>query len=262
MSMKNIEESPLKIGANTAERLGLAQLYSSRLAPTVGWTDMGGSEHFAQFYKDDSYIVNSIAEYVIHGLKSGDACIVVADGGRLTEIEKLIRGFIPDFDAARSNGSYSRLDAQATLSLIMKGDEPDTTAFVSVIGPLVEKAATQGRNVRIYGEMVGLLCSQQNYSAAIKLEELWNDLKKDHSFSLFCGYPMAGLGDQNAAEYMSHICDVHTNVIPDESYTSLSNLNERLRAIAMLQQRAQQLEAEVVELEQRISQRQMTLQPA
>lgn len=221
---------------------------------------MGSSEHFAQFYKDDHYIVNSIAEYVIHGLKSGDACIVVADGVRLTEIEHLIGGFIPDLDQAKSDGSYSRLEARETLSRIMKADEPDAAAFFSVIGPLVERAAARGRQVRIYGEMVGLLCSQQNYPAAIKLEELWNDLKNDHSFSLFCGYPMAELEDHGAATYMSHICDVHTNVIPDESYTSLSNLNERLKAIAILQQRSQQLEAQVAELEQRISQRQTTLQ--
>jgi hypothetical protein len=51
-------------------------------------------------------------------------------------------------------------------------------------------------------------------------------------------------------------------VIPDESYTSLSNADERLRAIAALQQKTKHLEAELAELEMRIALKQVVLQPA
>ncbi len=260
--MENRETRHLKVGASTAERLGLGQLYSSRIAPTSGWSDMGGAEHFVQFYKDDSYIVNSIAEYVIHGLKSNETCFVVASGEHLIEIEAIINSFTNGLAIAESEGRYIPLDAAETLSQIMAGEMPDADRFLSVVGTKVAAAAATGRKVRIFGEMVGLLCAKENYAAAIRLEELWNELKKDHPFSLFCGYSMGVLDSGTASDHMSQICGTHSRVIPDETYTSLTSGDERLTAIAMLQQRSKQLEAEVAELERRISQRQMSLQPA
>ena len=49
------------------------------------------------------------------------------------------------------------------------------------------------------------------------------------------------------------ICGSHSRVIPSESYVSLTTAEERLRAVAYLQHRAKQLEAELAILQYRIS---------
>jgi hypothetical protein len=236
---------------------GLAQLYSKRIAPTAGWSDMGRSEHFIQFYETDDFIVNSIAEYVIHGLRSGETCIVIATGGHLIGVEKIINSYTNGLETARKEGRYIPLDTVDTLSKLMVGEMPDRELFSSVTGEMVAKAAGNGYEFRVFSEMVRVLCSEGKYAAAVRLEELWNGLRKSHSFPLFCAYSMAGLRSNPAGEHMTGICNNHSRVIPDESYTLLASANERLRAIAFLQQRSRQLEAEVAEFEQLIALKQM-----
>ena len=92
--------------------------------------------------------------------------------------------------------------------------------------------------------MVGILCSDEKFDAAIELERMWNKLKKVHKFSLFCGYSIADLNSKGGTTTMSAICSGHTNVIPTESYSALTGTKERLKHIAMLQQRNKELEAE------------------
>ena len=48
-------------------------------------------------------------------------------------------------------------------------------------------------------------------------------------------------------ELFSDVCAAHSQVIPAESYVALPTANDRLRAIAELQQKAQSLETEIAE---------------
>ena len=98
--------------------------------------------------------------------------------------------------------------------------------------------------------MVALLWAEGKPEAAFELEELWNDLAKSHSFSLRCGYPIAGFSRQQDSEPFQKICAAHGAVIPDETYTSLPSDEERLLSITRLQQKAQALEAANTEREQ------------
>ena len=132
---------------------------------------------------------------------------------------------------------------------------PDKALFDKVIGTLVRNAAKRGR-VRIFGEMVAVLLAEGNPAASLRLEDLWNELRQTQPFSLFCAYSIGGMSKSGKDSFMADVCHGHSRVIPDESYTSLSTADERLRAIAFLQQRGRQLEAELAELEGRISTRQ------
>ncbi len=248
-------ERQLELGARTSAT-GLGELVSRRIAPSSDWTDMGGSEHFVQFYDSDEFIINSVSEYIIHGLKMGQTCIVAATRPHLDEIEVLIEEFGSPVERAKADGRYIPLDAKQTLDLFMADDRPDPDLFASVIGSLIRDAAARSGSIRVYGEMVGVLAAGGNYEAAIKLEDMWNKLRRVHPFSLFCGYPMSAMKNAAAGERMTHICDSHTRVIPDESYTGLTSADERLRMIAMLQQKGKQLEAELATLEHRIAKRQ------
>lgn len=228
---------------------GLSEVAGRRAAPTTDWTDMAADAHFAQFYEADDVIVGAVAEYVIHGLKSDQTVIVVATRAHLARIQKIIGAFGIDPEAARRLGSFVPLDARKTLNSLMRDGRLDAELFESVIGARVKKAESRGRKIRIYGEMVGLLCADDNYAAAIELENLWNSLRKKIPFSLFCGYPMSNL--TTAGNSMTGICDSHGSLIPSESYTGLANTDERLRRIVAIEQRLIQLEAELAELRNR-----------
>jgi DNA-binding NarL/FixJ family response regulator len=92
--------------------------------------------------------------------------------------------------------------------------------------------------------MVALLWAEGNIDAAIRLEQLWNDLARRHAFSLHCAYPITGFHDKTHEAPFLKICSEHSAVIPGESYTGLLSDQDRLRNIAELQQKAQALETE------------------
>jgi signal transduction histidine kinase/ActR/RegA family two-component response regulator len=219
-------------------------------APRSVWSEMGESEHFAQFYETDASLLDSLSGFIGIGLGAGDACIVVATDAHREGLDDRLRLYDLDLAAARASGQYVSLDAAETLSKFTVDGSLVPELFFELIGDIVARAAACGRRVRAFGEMVSLLWAEGDHDGAIRLEGLWNDLRESHSFSLFCGYPMSGFGGESFAEPLSRVCAGHTRVIPAESYTALDDADERLRAILALQQKASALEAEIVERKQ------------
>ena len=237
-----------------AAATGLGELVAKRIAPISDWTDMGRYEHFVQFYESTEFLINSASEYITHGLKVGETCIVAATHDHLQELAAAMGAFQAEFDRAAADGRYVAVDADETLESIIVDGIPDRNAFFQILSPILDAAVERKAEVRIFGEMGGLLCLMDNFGAAVKLEGLWNELRQMYRFSLFCAYPMHSL-DKAAGDVMSTICADHTRVIPEESYTSLTSADARLRKIAHLQQKNRRLQAEIDELELRISNR-------
>jgi PAS domain S-box-containing protein len=144
----------------------------------------------------------------------------------------------------------------------MIGDSPDPRRFTETIGAVIQQMAQGGVRIHAFGEMVALLWADGNRNAAIRLEELWNDLGKSCRFALFCAYPIASFDRESFAEPFNGICKCHSRVIPSESYAAIDSTDERLRAITLLQQKAQSLEAEIAhrqEVEKALSKREREL---
>jgi signal transduction histidine kinase/CheY-like chemotaxis protein len=217
------------------------------LAPRSDWSEMGESDHFVQFYETDAFLLDSLSGYIGTGLSTGDACIVVANGAHRLGLEEKLQASGLDVAAARARGQYVSLDAAETLSKLMVDGQPEPGRFADIVGGIITRAAEGGRRVRIFGEMVALLWAEGSYDAAIRLEELWNGLGQTYSFLLFCAYPMNGFDGEALAEPLGHVCAGHSRVIPAESYTALADADTRLRAITLLQQKAESLQAEITE---------------
>lgn len=216
-------------------------------APHSDWRDMGDGEHFVQFYETDVFLLNTLAGFMSGGLEAGDACIVVATKPHREGLDVRLQAYGLDTAAVRGRGQYLSLDADDTLSKFMVDGSPEPKRFLDAIRSIIARAGEGRPRVRVFGEMVALLWAEGNRAAAIRLEELWNDLGKTESFTLFCAYPMSGFGGQALAEPLGDVCSAHTRVIPAESYTALDDAEERLRTILELQQKARSLEAEIAE---------------
>ncbi|HEX5732028.1 MAG TPA: ATP-binding protein [Blastocatellia bacterium] len=216
-------------------------------APSLCWKEMSEADHFVQFYESDAFLVNSISGFIGDGLSAGDAGIVVATKDRRFGVEKQLQSYGLDTSAASARGQYISLDAAETLSLFMIDGSPEPARFAEIIGRIIGRAAEGRKRVRIFGEMVAVLCANGNHKAAIDLEKLWNGLHDSHAFSLFCAYPMNGFGGHSMAEPFTGVCAEHSRVIPSESYTALSHPDDRSRIIVELQRKAKSLEAEIAE---------------
>jgi signal transduction histidine kinase/ActR/RegA family two-component response regulator len=208
---------------------------------------MGDTDHFVQFYEADGFLLNSLSGFIGKGITAGGSVVVVATESHRNGLDELLQANGVDVAGAKARGQYLALDAADTLTKFMVDGVPDRGRFNEVMGSVVACIADGRSHTRAFGEMVGLLWAEGNYSAALRLEEFWNDLQKVHSFSLFCAYPMNAFGGQRFVEPYGNVCGLHARVIPAESYAGLRDLDARLRAIAQLQQKAKSLETEVTE---------------
>ncbi|HEX4147124.1 MAG TPA: ATP-binding protein [Pirellulales bacterium] len=219
-------------------------------AAQVEWDAVGENEHFVQFYDSDALLVDSISRFARSALAAGHGSVIMATAEHRGGVEQQLAtgGLdVPDLVAA---GRLVLLDAAETLSRFMIAGSPDAALFGSTVGETIARMTRGGRRIHAFGEMVALLWTDGNRAAAIRLEELWNDLGKEHRFALCCAYPIAGFGDRSDEAALSGVCDCHTRVVPVESYAAIDDDDARLRAVAHLQQKAQSLEAEIAHREE------------
>ncbi|MEA2514000.1 MAG: hypothetical protein QOJ59_3487 [Thermomicrobiales bacterium] len=207
--------------------------------------------HTLQFYEADPALLDHLTHYIGAALAAGDAAVVIAtEEHRRGLAERLLaRGL--DIVHAASQGRYISLDAAETMAICVPDGMPDAARFAELVGGVLTRAtaAATGKQPRVavFGELVALLTGQGRYEAALQLEGLWNDLAKTHAFSLHCAYPISTFGREEHGGSIAQICAAHSHVMPAESYSSLADDEQRLRSIALLQQKAQALEIEVAE---------------
>jgi signal transduction histidine kinase len=213
--------------------------------PTPHWG------HCVQFYDEDSALLDELSRFVGTELLSGDAAIVIATKTHRDALSERLQS--RGFDTARAieQGRYIALDAEETLARLMRDGLPNVDLFGEVMGGILNQASAAAerktRRIAAFGEMVALLWARGNAAAAVRLEQLWNDLARTYPVTLRCAYPMTDFDRQDHSDSFLKMCDAHSRVIPVESYTALHSEDERFRSITYLQQKAQALETEMAE---------------
>ncbi|HEX7125233.1 MAG TPA: ATP-binding protein [Thermodesulfobacteriota bacterium] len=205
-----------------------------------------GCGHLVQFYERDAFLVETVGRFIAHGADAAGGRVVIATGPHRAGIEARLRAGGLDLAADRTPGRYVALDAAETLSRVMDRGQPDERRFLEVIERAIAAASRGGRApVRVFGEMVALLWPRGNREATLRLEALWNGLARRRGVTLLCAYSMRGFTSAADGASFGEICEVHSRVLPADGYAELAAGEDRLRAIARLQQRASALEAEV-----------------
>jgi hypothetical protein len=171
----------------------------------------GSLDHVVVFYEDDRELASRVSEYLLDAVRDGTAIVVATAAHRLSISERLERAGI-DLAAARRAGSYLELDAGETMRGFLIGDWPDPGSFWRVISPLIQQAARRGEPVRIFGEMVALLWDAGLAEAAVEVEVLWNELGRQHSFSLLCAYPAESVSGEHDLDALTEVCAQHVAV--------------------------------------------------
>jgi excisionase family DNA binding protein len=206
----------------------------------------GSKDHLVMFYDAEPFLIDSVAEFLAPALKSGDRAAIVATPRHRAEVEERLLAAGVDVLTARHQARYVIKDAGTTLSRFMVAGWPDPARFEAVVRELTAETG-HGREMRIYGEMVALLVAQGNARAALMLESLWNQVQPKYPFSILCAYPMRDFHGNAHTELMADACAQHSSVIPTERFSTLAERDDRLRAVAALQQKAASLEIEVAE---------------
>lgn len=211
--------------------------------------------HMVQFYEDDAWICSVVADFAAAALRSNaPVALITTQAHRRDICERLARGGV-DLGAVSSSGQLQLHDAAQCLETFLADGMPDTARFRVAMSALLAEAARPRARVRLFGEMVDLLCERGNLEGAARLEQLWNQLADDHSFTLLCGYRIRNFASASSSAPFETICGLHTHVVPAETYSPDAGLEECMRGITALQQRAASLESETSarqELEQQL----------
>jgi PAS domain S-box-containing protein len=202
------------------------------------------ADHLVQFYEDERFLTARVADFLRDGLSAGDVITVIATEAhaRTYQRELELRGF--DGGGALAAGLLTFFDAHEILAKFMRDGEPDPRLFESTVGAIFEGqlAARPGVKLRAYGEMVDVLWQGGQRGAAIRLEELWNELQARHSFTLLCAYAVANFYKEPAE--LQRVCATHTHVMPNgEAETDPS-------ATALPPQYARRLAKEIAQREE------------
>jgi diguanylate cyclase (GGDEF)-like protein len=90
-----------------------------------------------------------------------------------------------------------------------------------------------------------VLCAEGNVEAALRLEQLWEQLMQRNALSLLCAYPMSAFANHAHNDAFERICAAHTHVNPIEHLCDVRERDDLNRRVALLQQRTLALENEL-----------------
>jgi hypothetical protein len=174
--------------------------------------------HVVQFYTRDDYLLNGLGVSLGHALKSGESVVAVMTKPHRKGLLKRFSLQGIDVEEAMDRGQLTLLDASETLDRFMSADGPDRQRFLREIGGVLRKAElaaeVKHKRVVVFGEMVAVLWKNGKEDAAIRLEQLWNELAKTHFFHLHCAYPAKWFKGKRGGEPYATICGEHSVVIP------------------------------------------------
>ena len=176
---------------------------------------MNETAHLVQFLHADDRLVVAAARFVSDGLAAGDTCVVIAtpEHRRSIDSQLLAKGLNPT--ALSAEYRYIPLDARQMLATFFNSwTGIDSQRFHRHFGLLVSQASARGQPVRIFGELVGELVEQGWPSAAIELEELWNELSRQYSFTMFCAFCVSSFTEN--PRYQHLLRGAHSQVLREE----------------------------------------------
>ena len=208
-------------------------------------------DHLIQFYEDDDFLVTGLTDYIGAALAAGGTGIAAATGAHLRQLEQRLAARGPRAGAAGAR--YIALEVELMPPLFGADGMPDEAVFQRAIGDVIRDAgAGHAGHVYVFVEMVALLggaarCPPRlaKRDATLQVERYFNDMLRRHCFTLLCGYPLSAFPRRADGPLFDQVCALHSKVLPAEGYDPGASIASLQRTIALLQQQAYSLAAEV-----------------
>jgi DNA-binding NarL/FixJ family response regulator len=170
--------------------------------------------HEVQFYSDDAVFVESFTRFIAAALKAGKAVIVLISESHRHSLLQRLKAQGLDVAAAIETGNLIPLDNAETLAKFMVDDMPDQARLFEVVGGLIKTAAqaakTERPRIAACGECAPLLWLEGKVDAAIRLEQLWDQLVKTYEFDTLCGYALSSFQGEKGEQVFQSICAEHS----------------------------------------------------
>lgn len=193
----------------------------------IFWGEIAPTQHVVQIFENENSLIDLLENYVVGGIRSGDAVILIATESHIQTISGKLRDAGFDPFQLKLKDQFLPLDAHQMLDHFMVDGKPDPLLFRHAVSDLMARAGRYNRQVRAYGEMVAILWQQGKKEQALQLEELWNEFCVNNEFALFCAYPQDVFNHDND-QSIRKVCSAHSHVITAAGVNSNDVLYKRV----------------------------------
>lgn len=209
-------------------------------------------DHLVGFYESETFVASSVGEFCVPALLAGShAAVIVATAEHRRLLERSLADAGLDLGAALERGQLVMIDAREVLDGALVGDRLDGQRLGQLLHPVFERAAGDGRRIRIVCELGALLWEAGHLEAAADVEIFLDEVIGSDAADVLCLYPSVLVETEDRTLAFLTLCEQHTGVLPGEDYAVLPDVDARLRWIALLQQEAVAARIERRALQQR-----------
>lgn len=171
------------------------------------------SGHGACFYLEPHAVVTEAVRTIQSAIAAGHAGIIAASGATLRAVLSDCRLDGRSFAHARADGRLLMLDADQWNKRLVVAGQAEVHRFHGLIGGKLMMLSHRFGAVHVYSEMVAQLCQHDEYAAAWRMEEMWNEISHLRQLDLVCGYPMDLFQQRDHARVLERIRSLHDYII-------------------------------------------------
>lgn len=171
---------------------------------------MQDSGHFVDFFHSDDELTTTTANFLHEGFVNGCSCIAVLTQQHFAAVQELLAANGLDAQRLIDDYRFVALDAGDALDSLLGDERLDLCGFYGKFSELIRLLSAGGREVRIIGEVVSLLAQRGRMDAAYRIEELCNELSREHAFRMYCLYCENLLAEPLGDAARRRICAAHS----------------------------------------------------
>jgi hypothetical protein len=149
---------------------------------------MAVTGHFVDFFDTDEEFTTAAVTFLKQGFDVGSACMAIFTPHHTRMLQSALTDAGVNPDVLVDDYRFVMLDAIQTTNSLMADDRIDIREFFHLTGDLIRLLAAGGRDVYIAGEIANVLAADGRIDALVQLEELSNDLSREHHFQMYCLY--------------------------------------------------------------------------
>jgi len=172
--------------------------------------------HEVLFYSDDGRFLESFSRFIRAALEAGNAVVVVATESHLVSLGQTLQPQGVDLAAVVEEGRYIPVSIAEMLATFMVDNMPDPIRFAKAAGGLISTAAKTAngkhRRVSACGECAPGLWAKGLAEAAIRLEQLWDEVARTYDVDILCGYPVNSFHGDESRRIFQRISAEHSIV--------------------------------------------------
>jgi hypothetical protein len=186
--------------------------------------------HGVHFYAAPKAWLEPVLRFIESGLEGGEAVVVTATSDHWDEMAARLRSSGWDPEALRREGRLCVKDAERAVAEVVPGSMPDERGYRALAEACVSKAMQTAPRVRWWGEIVHLLVQDGRRRAAVRIEELLQDITRHTPVSVLCSYGLDPLASDAYEGLIQDLCRTHTSVESLDDRTHRRAVNRAIAA--------------------------------